>query len=64
MVRKVVPGYRYFRCEDCGMTWREPCRDHQTPSGSDCPNCQAFTRPHRSALADLPVDEFGNLIEP
>lgn len=61
-MRKLVPGYRYFRCDECGKEWREECRDHASPSGSDC-GCGGFVHPWNSEPADLPVDTFGNLIE-
>lgn len=37
MGREVIFGYRFFHCEDCGLKWKEKCRDAQTPSESYCP---------------------------
>ena len=51
MNRPVVPGYRYFECEDCGHVWREYCRDHMTPSVSDCPAA-------RGAVEELECDNM------
>lgn len=63
MKRKVVPGWRYFICDQCGESWREECRDCQTPSISECSMCDATTGPDRFELRpDWETDEFGNLI--
>ena len=35
------PGFRFFGCE-CGHEWMEPGRDHLSPSGESCPNCDAW----------------------
>lgn len=62
-------GYRYFKCDGedddgkaCGHVWREPTRDHQSPSGENCPMCNAWVFPHYSEPdATLRVDSMGNL---
>lgn len=54
--RKIIPGYRFFHCEDCGHKWKEHCRDAQTPSISDCELCQAITAPYKfefDGISDL-----------
>lgn len=56
------PGIRVFECTLCRARWQEPCRDHESPSGVDCPHCGEFCRPVHSEPADLPVDELGNLL--
>jgi len=35
---EVIPGYRTFKCKDCGLNWRERTRDCHTPSLTSCPN--------------------------
>lgn len=30
------PGFRFFRCGECGNEWIEPCRDRDSPSGESC----------------------------
>lgn len=68
MSRKVMRGWRYFKCDDCGTHWRESCRDHATPSGSVCPNYMCDGRlfggvgPYDSKEdASLETDGHGNL---
>ena len=63
-------GYRYFKCDgenddgkSCGRVWREPSRDHRSPSGENCPMCNAWVVPHHSELdTTLPADAMGNLV--
>lgn len=37
-MRKVIQGWRYFKCEGCGTHWRETSRDCDTQSNSYCVN--------------------------
>lgn len=32
------PGYRLFKCPECGHEWQERCRDCTSESRSRCPN--------------------------
>lgn len=59
--RTVIPGWRYFSCEECGHEWREACRDYATPSGSACQNCGEFESPVASEPKPEWPTEFGNL---
>jgi hypothetical protein len=60
-----VPGYRNFRCEECGHTFREPTRDCASPSLETCPCCAADAYPHSyDPHPEWPVNADGNLIVP
>ena len=68
--RKIMQGWRYFRCKHCGAHFKEACRDHAIPSNTSCINVacasNAFGGPDLVASApdpSLPVDMSGNLIE-
>lgn len=63
-MRTPIPGYRYFECEECGTDWRTATRDHQSPSGEHCPNCDNpnTMSPMDSVAVELPVDNHGNLV--
>lgn len=71
--QKITPGYRYFHCDDCNYTWREKCRDVDSPSGSSCQKCLESEDPDVSAFPVSPVgrayhpewnvDKNGNLID-
>lgn len=60
-----VCGWRWFKCDDCGSTWKETTRDITSPSKVDCPNgCeQADTHVWQTERADLPRDQNGNLLK-
>lgn len=60
-------GYRFFECERCGHTWKEKCRDAETPSCSSCPleDCHCVNSPIKNEKhPEWKTDMFGNLIEP
>lgn len=60
--RKFTQGWRVFLCEGCYASWKEACRDYQSPSGSECPLCGKSCEV-KSCHEDLtlPVDKNGNL---
>lgn len=64
---KPFPGYRYFKCDDCGANWKSACRDYRSASGEHCPNAdcefQPIAHPRGNELVDLPVDKDGNLLD-
>lgn len=69
MSRKVMRGWRYFKCK-CGNHWRETCRDHETPSRGSCPDDECPSRltggpsPYKGTSDEtLPTDGHGNLGE-
>lgn len=63
MPRKPVPGYRTFRCEDCGHSWTEPTRDCLSPSGEFCEECGDFSIPDTcEPHPEWPTDKSGNLV--
>jgi len=56
-------GWRHFHCAGCEYQWREPCRDHASPSGVCCPKCSVMTTPHQGEEdLTLPIDKSGNLV--
>jgi len=61
---KIIPGWRYFHCEDCNHTWREKCRDVETPSQECCEKCVLPCDPEGWAYhPEWPLDKYGNLID-
>jgi hypothetical protein len=63
MENTVMRGWRYFRCESCELTYREPSRDCGSPSGIACDSCGDWLTPEDAQPdASLPFDEqTGNL---
>jgi len=64
IMRKIVPGWRFFGCEECSHMWQEKCRDCESPSGEYCDICHGYchhyeSEPHPEWL----VDTSGNLID-
>ena len=60
--RKPVAGWRHFECCECEHQWREKSRDHQSPSGSNCPKCGEWEFPYTSNSDEtIKTDPFGNL---
>lgn len=58
----LLPGWRIFRCSECGRHWESTSRDYSTPSGDECEGCGEWVFPYDSRPdATLPVNEFGNL---
>jgi hypothetical protein len=56
-------GWRFFTCDECGEEWKETSRDMFSPSGVDCQNCGAWSRPNRHTTEPkVPVDNMGNLL--
>ena len=45
--RVVMRGWRHFRCSECSAHFREPSRDHATPSGVEC-DCGEWVFPYES----------------
>ena len=62
MIKKVYPGWRYFRCK-CGYHWRETCRDFRALSDLKCEKCIYPNLPYQ-AVRDifLKKDAKGNLL--
>ena len=50
--KRVISGYRFFKCPECNHEWAEKMRDCYTPSLTICPNiidgelCAEETFPH------------------
>lgn len=64
-MRRPVPGYRRFVCDECDHEWWEPTRDCRSPSGEFCPveDCGAFAHPHGAeAHPEWSTDRSGNLV--
>lgn len=64
-MRKPVPGYRYFECEngECDFTWREHTRDCHSPSGEHCIVCGEFCIPvDNEDRMEWSTDKSGNLV--
>ena len=70
--RKLIPGWRHFKCTDCGHEWREASRDCQSLSVSGCPKADYGSIPHVMGLGevidftprpDWELDESGNLLQ-
>lgn len=36
MREKHGPGFRYFKCDECGNEWISASRDRNSPSGEQC----------------------------
>ena len=61
---KIVPGFRYFKCEFCSYEWRDACRDSESPSQDSCIACGDYAEPYKSEPhPEWPVDNHGNLID-
>ena len=63
-MRACIRGWQEFQCDEpeCGRGWRVATRDHQSPSGSVCPDCSGIEFPVNSwEDFTLPVDAFGNI---
>lgn len=55
-------GWRWFKCEYCGIVWRETTRDALSPSVESCPGCNADCRPEKYMVDEtIEVDEMRNL---
>lgn len=64
VTEKCRQGWRYFTCEDCRYSWRETCRDANSPSGVDCLRCHTHIPPERFVIdATVKVDRMGNLVD-
>lgn len=37
-MRKPIPGFRFFECDECGRKWKSESRDCLSPSGEICEN--------------------------
>lgn len=64
-MRRPVPGYRHFRCDECDHSWQEPTRDCLSPSGEFCPvdGCGEFNHPISCEKhPEWPTDRHGNLL--
>lgn len=63
-MRKIIPGWRYFECEECNEQWRSKCRDCYSSSCEFCLTCDEQCEPYKyESRPEWPVDEFGNLLE-
>lgn len=57
-------GWRFFSCHGCGNEWKTASRDRFSPSGENCPKCEAWTFPHADVQDEsLLVDKSGNLLK-
>lgn len=65
------PGYRFFKCDECGHEWREKCRDWTSPSISTCPKFDDDLENHIMGVGyyeggephyEWPTDGSGNLL--
>lgn len=64
------PGFRLFKCDDCGIKWKEASRDCTSFSGVTCPN-EECTDSYASLVSphgyephfDWPTDKSGNLLD-
>lgn len=59
------PGWRYFTCEGCGVSFKESTRDATSPSSSVCAeHCGEVVRPFAFEFVwDMPLDSSKNLLE-
>ena len=66
-MRKPVPGFRFFECEDedCDFKWRVATRDCESPSGAHCEACGDFCYPvDCEPHLEWKTDENGNMFVP
>lgn len=66
------PGYRFFKCFQCGEEWKEKCRDWTTHSSSSCPKMHTVFHQYVPAMGEYmggephyewATDASGNLLE-
>lgn len=58
------PGFRFFKCEECGSEWKAKSRDCTSPSGETCikDDCLTFCHPvDYEEHYEWETDGFGNL---
>lgn len=61
-MRNLVPGYRYFKCEECKHEFKFKTRDSSTPSLDSCPLCNEDCFPYKAEEhPEWLTDIFGNL---
>lgn len=61
--RKLIPGFRYFHCDECNRRFWHKTRDCHSPSNETCPECYSDVHPHDfEEHLEWPVDKSGNLI--
>lgn len=63
-VRPWGPGWTFFDCTECLITWREASRHCESCSLSFCPNCEetpAYPAAHERH-DEWKVDQHGNLV--
>ncbi len=46
------PGFRHFKCDECGREWLYPSRDVESPSGEDC-TCGAWIHPRPATTEEF-----------
>ena len=64
MLRPVInPGYRWFRCSNCGEQWRTTAVNHETTRPEICGNCGEgmFARISHPDTR-IPVSDSGRLM--
>lgn len=62
-MRKIVSGYRIFKCDNCLLEVKWPTRDCHSPSGEHCPECLNFIHPSgHEEHSEWPKDASGNLL--
>jgi hypothetical protein len=61
-MKKIIPGFRLFRCDTCNNEWKYPCRDCYSSSGDSC-RCGDSVYPLEcEEHPEWPVDVSGNII--
>lgn len=62
-LRKPIPGFRYFHCDECNRRFWHKTRDCLSPSNETCPECFADVSPHdREEHPEWLIDKSGNLV--
>ena len=64
------PGYRFFKCDECGHEWTSKSRDWTSPSSESCPKMVDTDHSYGEGYYEggephyeWPTDMHGNLIE-
>jgi len=58
------PGWRYFLCGVCPLSFRETTRDWMSPSLTLCPKCHEEVHPYQKVKdTSIEVTPTGNLVK-
>lgn len=61
--RKLIPGFRFYDCYECGHLGKEKSRDCHSPSKETCEMCHSDAKIiNCEEHPEWPVDKSGNLI--